>query len=1477
MTDKPNEFPIVGIGASAGGLEAFQIFFSQMPEDSGMAFVIVQHLDPNHESMMTELLSKSTKMEVYAVEDNMEVIPNKVYVIQPNSTLTIINGHLHVEKPQEPRGHRMPIDHFFHSLSQDQGENAICIILSGTGSDGTLGLKAVKEHGGIAIAQNPERAKYDSMPFNAVKTGLVDLVLNIEEMPQKLIDYLNNQKILKEKLDDENESEHLVEFILNTLKIRTGHEFSGYKKSTIARRLRRRMQLLHMDSLEQYVEIINTSPKEVNLLFKDLLIGVTHFFRNSDAFKSLREKAISKIIRHKLADENSTGIRIWIPGCATGEEAYTIAMLVKEEADNLNFKKPVQIFATDIDDQALQVARRGVYPEGIREQIPENFLKKYFKENSDVYRVRDEIREVCIFSPHNLIKDPPFSKIDLVACRNLLIYFEISLQKKILPIFHYSISPNGYLFLGPSENITARKELFKVIDKSSRIYQAKDAVPPMLVDFPISQNPASKKSYGGVSNRVIDPDSDKSMAKIFEEKVFNNYIPFSAVINENSDILYWAGPVVKYIEPPPGRPHNNLIELANKSLRLSLRSSIHRSVSQNKEVIQKNVVVKTNEGLQKLMIIVTPFKEMGEKNNLFLVVLKELGLPLSGEDAVNGERLEQQGEEVNRQLEEELRHTKEYLQTTIEELETSNEELKSSNEELLSMNEELQSSNEELQTSKEELQSINEELQTVNAELKKKVEELDQANSDIHNLYESTQIAIIFLDNSLAIKGFTPSAKDLFRIIESDIGRNLGDIVAKFKVENLLEEAESVLRNLERKRVEIYLEETDSHYVMQLVPYRTVSNKIDGVTISFIDVTELKIAHEETNLRERMLSIVTDSVPVLISYIDKNEKYLFHNAQYSEWFGLKDEQINGKSIKKVLGNDAYNILKPNIIKALKGETVEFVTSLNYKHDGERSIRAHYEPHFDEFGNVAGFIALVEDITFRIEREKKLARLAAIVSNSHEVIVGMDRERKITDWNVGAENLYGYKENEVLGKSIDIVVPPELQDETEELHKKVINGKNIPPFETVRIKKDKSQVYLFLSNSAIKNDEGKIFGISAVAHDITPRIKSRKRIEELNQTLESRVEERTEQLRNMTNQLLKLEHQERRNFSHLLHDQIQQLIVAAKLNVLRSTKKIEDAELKDQLGEAVNHLDEAISESRSITLELSPPLMMERGLNHVLEFLRKWTKQKYELDVKINFIGKDQPVNEETGFFLYSTLKELLFNIVKHAGTKQAFINAEFREEDGLHLDVIDKGVGFDTQIIKENTDKFGLLSIIERMNSIGGKIEFISKDNDGTLVKIQLPQNLVEYNSPSTKISSEKTDKPDESQDKNLENESTILIVDDERAMRYAIALMLKDETNYNLIEANSGAEAVKKAKKYKPKVILMDVRMPGMDGIEATKLIKDDMPGIFIIGLSMHDRETIEKDLLDAGADYYLSKNDDPSVILETINNYLKNKDENK
>ncbi len=865
-TESPPSFPIVGIGASAGGLAAFETFFSGMPADTepGMAFVLVQHLAPDHKSILTDLIRRYTRMQVSEVEDGMEVWPNCAYIIPPNRDMAFLNGALQLLEPASPRGQRMPIDFFFRSLAQDQRERAIGVVLSGTGSDGTLGVRAIKGEGGMIMAQNPESTEYDGMPRNAIGTGLVDFVLPPAEMPAQLIAYVNHA-FGKPHLPviSPPKSDNALKKIFVLLRAQTGHDFSQYKPSTSQRRIERRMAVHSIESMDGYVKFLQQTPEEVEALFRDMLIGVTSFFRDSEAFQTLEEQVVPKLFAAKPAE---AAIRIWVPGCSTGEEAYSLAILLAERQEALKQSFKVQVFATDIDSHAIAAARAGIYPASIAADLTPERLARFFSPESgdSVLRIHKSIRDMLVFSEQNVIKDPPFSKLDLISCRNLLIYLNGELQKKLIPLLHYALNPGGFLFLGTSETVGEYQDIFTALDRKLKVYQRKEdllaaqrAGPGRFLPSMTTPDTAPLRS----GEKTAFPR--KLPLRELTERALLQQIPQAGVlINAQGDILYLHGRTGMYLEPTPGESGpNNILKMAREGLRRDLTTALHKAAGISQAVRCPGLRVKTNGDIITVNLIVRPVAAAPSASYeppLYLVILEQASEPVisdpflvaSGQD-VKTLSAEPVGEDVDARvaaLKQELRAKEEYLQTTNEELETSNEELKSANEELQSINEELQSTNEELETSKEELQSVNEELSTVNVELQTKVADLSRANNDMNNLLAGTGIATVFVDHRLRILRFTPTATTIINLIQSDIGRPIGHIVSNLPgYGKLTQDTQTVLDTLAPKEVDVQTAE-GRWYTMRIRPYRTMDNVIEGAVLTFVDVTATRTLQED--LRE---------------------------------------------------------------------------------------------------------------------------------------------------------------------------------------------------------------------------------------------------------------------------------------------------------------------------------------------------------------------------------------------------------------------------------------------------------------------------------------------------------------------------------------------------------------------------------------------------------------------------------------------------
>ncbi|MDI6809855.1 MAG: CheR family methyltransferase [Candidatus Eisenbacteria bacterium] len=845
---KKSLFPVVGIGASAGGLEAIEQFLRKVPANSGLAFVIIQHMDPTHKGIMHELLGRATSMKVFQVRDRMRIKPDCVYVIPPNKDMSLLHGVLHLFEPQAPRGLRLPIDYFLRSLAEDRQESSIGVILSGMGSDGTMGLRAIKEKMGLAVVQEPASAKFDSMPRSAISAGLADLIAPAEALPGKIIDYLRHALVIsKTEFTLEEKELSALEKVLILLRSKTGHDFSMYKKNTVYRRVERRMSIHQIKRIADYVRYLQENSQEVELLFKELLIGVTSFFRDEKAWEHLRQKALPALLADRQAGK---ALRAWSVGCSTGEEAYSLAMTFKETLEQLkapeNFK--LHIFATDLDRETIDKARQGFYPDNIAADVSPDRLKRFFIREGNGYRIAKEIREMVTFATQNVIMDPPFTKLDILICRNLLIYLTAELQKKLLPLFHYSLNAGGVLFLGNSETVSAFPDLFTPLDIKSRIFRRRESVltaeqgvfPTFFVHTP-----------SGVTKELNMLKPVANLQSLADQLLLQRFSPPAVLVNDKGDILYISGRTGKYLEPASGKANWNIFAMAREGLRFDLGSAFQKALRQKGAVTVRGLAVEEGNDKKQVDFTVQAIQEPESLRGMVMIVFTDVAAPPEKKVKAVAKNAPA-GHGRIAELEKELGHLREELQTTREEMQSSQEELKSANEELQSTNEELQSTNEELTTSREEMQSMNEELQTVNAEQQSKMDELAWINSDMNNLLNSTQVVTVFLDNDLHVRRFTPGADKIFKLIPGDVGRPLSDIVNDLLYPGMTEEAREVLRTLVFSEKQITTDD-GRWFSVRIMPYRTLEDVIGGVVITFSNITETKTL--EAELRDEIAKV----------------------------------------------------------------------------------------------------------------------------------------------------------------------------------------------------------------------------------------------------------------------------------------------------------------------------------------------------------------------------------------------------------------------------------------------------------------------------------------------------------------------------------------------------------------------------------------------------------------------------------------------
>jgi len=902
-----NKLPVVGMVASAGGLDAYTKFFKAMPADSGMAFVLIPHLDPTRESMMVPLLARHTDMPVAEAAEGARIEANHVYIIPPNKYLELHQGVLHLRGPVERGGYEIAIDAFLRSLADDQQEQAIGVILSGTGAHGTLGVKAIKGGGGMVMVQDPKSAEQPQMPQSAIETDLADYVLPPQKMPSALLQYVRH--FLRPGAPVPAEVPDDLTQVLTLLRAGVKYDFRAYRKRMLLRRIERRIGLNHLDDLSAYLELLRRSPDELKRLAKDLLITVTSFFRDPEMFQLIETQVIPELLRHKAPD---APVRVWVPACATGEEAYSFAMLLIESIAATGKSCPLQVFATDIEPEAIETARQGVYTGSLLADLGPRRLKQFFtKIDEHHYQVNKSLRDVVLFAQQNLLTDAPFSKLDMVSCRNVLIYLEPEIQHKILQLLHFALNDGGYLVLGPSESIGRHIEIYQAVSKKWRIYRRTGIVQRERVEFPIQAG----AGRGEVHPPPLAPlrAHPVSLAELTRDLLLEDFGPATVLIRRNYEVLHFQGPTERYLEQPSGPPTQDLMLLARDGLRVRLRATIHKALQEDRRVSLSGARIKRNGHYVTVRVTARPLHVPRAIEGLVLVSFEDEG----GAPRTKSRGATAAEELVTHQLEHELKSTREDLQNTIEELESSNEELKASNEEVMSMNEELQSTNEELETSKEELQSLNEELATVNSQLQEKVEELESANNDMANLLTSTDIATLFLAADHTIQRFTAPTTRLYKLIPSDVGRPIDDISARVDDPALPDDVDSVLQTLTPRERELRCE--DGHwYLRRINPYRTSDKRIEGVVVVYIEVSALKRAEEELRLvtgqlearveirtaqleaERNFMNSVLDSMLETVVTIDEQGVIQSMNRAGEKMFGYSANEIIGRNVSTLM-------------------------------------------------------------------------------------------------------------------------------------------------------------------------------------------------------------------------------------------------------------------------------------------------------------------------------------------------------------------------------------------------------------------------------------------------------------------------------------------------------------------------------------------------------------------------------------------------
>jgi two-component system, chemotaxis family, CheB/CheR fusion protein len=981
-----SDFLIVGLGGSAGSIPSFREFFRHVPPDSGMAYVVILHLSPEYESHLAEVLQATASIPVMQVREQQKVEPNHVYVIPPNQSLALSDSTLVLSEMTGFAERRAPVDIFFRTLADTHESRAVCVVMSGTGADGSMGLRRVKEYNGLVLVQDPAEAQFGEMPRNSIATGLADFVLPAAEMCSAIVSYRNQVQTTPLAIDERSADEHALLEVFGELRSRTGQDFANYKRATVLRRIERRLAVRGLSTLQQYARCMRTHPDEADALLRELLISVTNFFRDRHVFERLEQLVIPKLLHNRSTEDH---VRVWIPGCATGEEAYSIAMLLADATANLPYMPNVQIFATDLDEAAIARARAGFYSEADTADVPPDRLRRYFVKEQNGFRIRRELRELVLFAHHNLIKDPPFSHLDFVSCRNLLIYLNVSAQQRVIGVLHFALKPGGYLLLGTAESVDAAGALFATFDKDAHIFQSRIAArtvtmpTPRMLPASLVRPPAPATAAPPVEGHtpVLPMDLHQSLLEA--------YAPPSLIIDEQHSILHLSPRAGRYLQFAAGEASLNVLQVVRPELRIDLRTALLQAAQKRTTVAARRLSVQTSERAETIDVIVHPvLRDDDSGQGLFLVLFEEsretvdVAPPAAVEPAA-------------RQLEEELIRLKGQMRVRIEQYEVQVEEAKAANEELQAMNEELRSTAEELETSQEELQSVNEELQTVNQELKVKIEEISQANNNMRNLMSSTEIGTIFVDRGLRVKLFTPPVTDIFNLIPADIGRPLLDINSRLiGGENLNANIERVLDRLHA--IEQEVETRDGlWYLMRMVPYRTAEDRIEGVVLTFVEITkrlraekDLRRSREELEHRvtERtselsratsMLQAIIDSSPISIIAFDRERNVITWNPSAERMFGITAAAALGKPLPE-FANTAV------LFDLFNGSTPRTYETIFHRADGSPfSVSVCPAPLLAPDGTVYAVMGLLQDTTDRNRMEQERDKLLRRIVSSQE--------------------------------------------------------------------------------------------------------------------------------------------------------------------------------------------------------------------------------------------------------------------------------------------------------------------------------------------------------------------------------------------------------------------------------------------------------------------------------------------------------------
>jgi two-component system, chemotaxis family, CheB/CheR fusion protein len=1347
------DFLVVGLGGSAGAISAFKEFFHHMPPRSGMAYVVILHLSPEYESQLTEVLQQATEMPVEQVVESVRVEPDRVYVIPPNKSLSIIDGSLKLSDVTGYEERRAPVDIFFRTLAESHHSRAVAVVVSGTGANGSMGLKRVKENGGLVLVQEPSEAEFNEMPRNSIRTGLVDQVLPVSEMPARIKAYRDQLDSLRLPEEAEGRAEGderaLVE-IFTTLRVRTGHDFSDYKRGTVMRRIARRMGVQELPDLPAYARYLREQREEAHSLLKDLLISVTNFFRDGEAFAALERRVIPRLFDGKGPEDQ---VRVWAAACATGEEAYSVAMLLCEYASTLPSPPAIQVFGTDLDEAAVAHARRGHYTLNDVADVSPERLREFFVKEGEGFTVRRELRETLLFVRHNLIKDPPFSRLDLVTCRNLLIYFNRAAQRRATDVLYFALKPAGYLFLGTSETLEGAGDLFATCDKEQHIYQSRGVMPRAKISVELS--PSLRVDRGAAAERAPQPPAlrERTPERLhgveLHRRLLEVYGAPSVVVNEDYDIIHLSERAGRYMQFSAGEGTLNLLRVVRPELSLDLRAALLQAAQEQTSVEARGLVVEAGGQSETVNLVVRPALGEGDPARGFFLVLFERGAAGAAEkpaaEAVST------AEPAARRLEGENERLRLQMRTTVEQYETQTEELKAANEELQAVNEELRSTTEELETSKEELQSVNEELHTVNQELKNKIEELTHANDDMRNLIGSTQIGTVFLDRSLRIKLFTPRARDIFNLISADVGRPLRDITSQIADGDLASDAESVITRLHTVEREVGTRD-GRFYLMQLSPYRTAEDRIEGVVLTFVEITRRWQAEKALLEARQSLEVALDASRTGVWDLNLTTGKARTDSRHNQIFGYAEpvEDWSPEAfVEHILPEDTGKFERA-YERAMKTGVFDLEVRVRWPDGSVHWIYDRGRVYYDDEGRPRRMAGATLDITERKQTEEALRaseeRLRLVIESVEDyAIFTTDMGGRIETWNAGARGTFGYAEDEAVGQDTDIIFTPEDRERgAPEEERRRAREEGRAADERWHMSKQGARFYVSGVLVPLRGADGELTGYAKIARDLTERKKLEDALRSAHDDMEERVRERTAELRELTGKLraevnertaaerqvrellrrlVTIQENERRRIARELHDQLGQQMTALRLKLESVGASGRGRALLERVRQAQALAAEIDSNVDFLAWEMRPASLDELGVEAALQnFVREWAKQ-FGVEAAFHSSGfEDERLQPEVEANLYRILQEALQNVHKHAGADRVDVLLERRDGEAV-LIVEDNGKGYDAEreVARDSNKGMGVVNMRERATLVGGALEMESTPGRGTTIFVRVP------------------------------------------------------------------------------------------------------------------------------------------------------------